>query len=350
MPRKNPFPDRERQIGERLREFRAWIKLSRSVFAGQAGLDASLLRSYECARSQLNYSAAYKVIMAFGLNPEWLATGNGRMWLALPIPSPKELNVGVRAPFSKIYEKHLAKVVAEQTKKWESRPPPEPIPLHINAADPRARLMAEAQMVNWLRRLVLCLPDSKLEDFLNFLYLLGTRLARSYPADLKGVFEKRIEAMDCARAQMESHKHFLADEQPGRGKPLGNRNVEQCKDILDMPKRPDKILVVKMPRVPTWAQLKKDVARLTAGRGEKAALAAKLGVSRQVLGNWLSSDDQGTPNANLSLKLLDWVFEKMNETKSPEPALTSSEPKTRKRKSSYEKPKSNPQKPCHKTR
>lgn len=299
MSRKNPFPDRERQIGERLREFRAWIKLSRSVFAGQAGLDASLLRSYECARSQLNYSAAYKVIRAFGLNPEWLATGNGLMWLPVPIPSPKELNVGIRASFSKIYEKHLTKVVAEQTKKWESRPPPEPIPLHINAADPRARLMAEAQMVNWLRRLVLCLPDSKLEDFLNFLYLLGTRLARSYPADLKGVFEKRIEAMDCARAQMESHKHFLVDEQPGR---IGAKT--ESKELLDT-----RLYMVDKEGVKTKIRSLPDLMNrlreLTKPRGQKAALAREFHVTRQAVDQWLSGS--ANPSAETSFKLFNWV-------------------------------------------
>jgi transcriptional regulator with XRE-family HTH domain len=177
-------------------------KLSRLAFAEQAGLDASLLRSYECARSQLNYAAAYKVIMAFGINPEWLATGNGRMWLALPIPGPKELSIGARMPFSEIYQKHLAKVVTAQTKEWESKPPPDPLPIRINAADPRARLMAEAQMVSWIQRLILCLPDSGLEAFLNFLYLEGTKLARSYPADTREAFEKRVEVMDRARAHI----------------------------------------------------------------------------------------------------------------------------------------------------
>jgi len=297
VSRKNPFPDRERQIGERLRESRTWIKLSRSEFAGQAGLDASLLRSYECARSQLNYSAAYKVIMAFGLNPEWLATGNGRMWLALPIPSPKELNVGVRAPFSKIYEKHLAKVVAEQTKEWESRPPPEQIPLQINAADPRARLMAEAQMVNWLRRLILCLPDSKLEDFLNFLYRLGTRLARSYPADPKGVFEKRTEAMDCARAQMESHKKFQADEQPRKDKLTA---ILLKKDLT--------VVSLKSKYASVKSEIQKlieQVRRKASKPGAKSKLARALGVAPARISEWLSGEKE--PGGDYTLRLRNWV-------------------------------------------
>ena len=305
MPRKNPVQDREKQIGERLREVRAVLRLSRSVFAGQSGLDASLLRSYECARSQLNYVAAYKVIRAFGINPEWLATGNGRMWLALPIPSPKELSVGARTLFSKTYENHLAKAVAKATKAWESKPPPEPLPLHVNAADPRARLMAEAQMVNWMKRLILCLPDSKLEEFLNFLYLLGTKLARSYPADPKEVFEKRVEAFDRARAQIEAAKNFLDSGQSGSIIPP-ERPSENSKDNLDIEKESAIVSGMSLEE-PTWPELKKKIIQRTIKRGEKAALAKRLGVSRQVLGNWLSDDSQGTPNAELTLTLLRWV-------------------------------------------
>jgi transcriptional regulator with XRE-family HTH domain len=134
------------------------------------------------------------------------------------------------------------------------------------------------------------------------------------------------------KSEQISVRHF----QPGANPEVA---TFESKDILDIPKQPDKFPAVrlKVPKVPTWEQLKKEIARFTAKRGEKAALAAKLGVSRQVLGNWLSSDDQGTPNANLSLKLLDWFYNKMNEPKSSEPAQTSSEPKIRTMKSSYEK-------------
>lgn len=59
--------------------------------------------------------------------------------------------------------------------------------------------------------------------------------------------------------------------------------------------------------VPTWPELKKNLKRLTAQRGEKSALAKSLGISRQVLGNWLSDDSQGTPNADFTLALLKWV-------------------------------------------
>jgi DNA-binding phage protein len=78
------------------------------------------------------------------------------------------------------------------------------------------------------------------------------------------------------------------------------------KDFLDK-QNPHAIFADMRTEVPTWPELKKDIRRLTARRGEKKALAEKCGVSRQVLGNWLSDDSQGTPNSELTLKLLKWV-------------------------------------------
>lgn len=59
--------------------------------------------------------------------------------------------------------------------------------------------------------------------------------------------------------------------------------------------------------VPTWPDLKKSVSRLTANRGSKSALAGRLGVTRQVLNNWLSAES--LPNAVLTLELFRWVKE-----------------------------------------
>jgi hypothetical protein len=259
-------------------------------------MDTELLRSYESARSQLNYSAAFKVIMAFGINPEWLATGNGHWWLSVPIPSPKELGVGARTPYSKIYEKHLSKTVAETTKEWESRPPPEPIPLRINAADPRERLMAEAKMVNWLKRFILCLPDSNLEAFLNFLYLKGTRLARSYPIDSKTEFEKRIQAMDRVRAQMEAYKKIPDDEQHGAPK----YNLTDTASYI-------KVAEVK-PQLPSLLE-RLNLATMETGKMSALAVFLAVQTKRKVplasVSRWLSGKRE--PGGEITLLMQHWV-------------------------------------------
>lgn len=260
-------------------------------------MDPALLYSYERARSQLNYGAAYKIVTAFGLNPEWLATGDGSPTLPAPIPSPSDLGVGARALFSEIYDKHVVKLVAKWTKEWRAKPPPDPIPIHVIASDARSRLAAEAQIVNWLKRLMLCLPDERLQTFLNFIYLDGTKLYRTWPADTKQAFEKRVEAMDRARAAMEATKNLLASEKA--------TTVEQndCKPTLDtVPPQPHTVGVQNEIR-----DLKGLVARLkkvTAPRGAKSALAREFKVTRQAVNQWLSRES--APSADLAIRLQYW--------------------------------------------
>jgi hypothetical protein len=261
-------------------------------------MDASLLYSYESARSQLNYGAAYKVVMAFGLNPKWLATGNGNLSLPISIPSPKELGVGTRALFSKIYDKHVAKPVAAATKEWKSRSPPEPISLRINAADPRNRLTAEAKMVDWIKRLILCLPDERLEPFLNFIYLEGTKLYRTWPADTKQAIEKRAEAMDRARLAMEASKNFLVGEQTAALK-----KFDQQYSLTDAATS-DRSDGVKSE----WLKLKNRIQEATADAGSKSKLADFLRVDLTQLSKWLTdSDSAREPGADYTLQLLKWV-------------------------------------------
>jgi transcriptional regulator with XRE-family HTH domain len=84
--------------------------------------------------------------------------------------------------------------------------------------------------------------------------------------------------------------------------------LDEGKDILDFNLKPTIVGDVKR-LVPTWEELKRDVIRLTAKQGQKKSLADELKVTRQVLGNWLSDDDQGKPDAVNTLKLLKWVEE-----------------------------------------
>lgn len=78
---------------------------------------------------------------------------------------------------------------------------------------------------------------------------------------------------------------------------------EQSKFNLDINTPLDIVGDVK-DKVPTWAELKREIIRLTSRRGQKSALAREMKISRQVLGNWLSDEAQGAPNAEQTLWLL----------------------------------------------
>ena len=314
MPRRNPLSEQELAICRRVRDFRLATKLSRVAFGSKAGLDATLLASYEHGRARLNYAAAWKILCAFHLNPQWLATGEGRSWLSIPIRSPEELTVTPRAPFSQIYEDHLASEVAQFTKEWESKPPPEPLRLQVNDAGPRSRLALEASLIGAVKRWILCVPDSKLTELVNDLYLRGTKLIRAYPADPVEEWEKRAEAMERTRAEEESRKRLL----------LTDVTVT------------DNVSPVKS----TMANLLDRLNKATSQRGMKSKLAKVMGVPLSNVSQWLSGERE--PGGETTLRLLQWVERQAGQQKSPGGVEAPPEPKTQPRKSSDEKPKPGP--------
>ncbi len=112
--------------------------------------------------------------------------------------------------------------------------------------------------------------------------------------------EKRKEFFDTAE--------FLS--KPGSAKLVVEAYADLCKKSkfnLDNVSLSDTIPGMGL-EVPTWPALKKLVLQFTANHGAKAALAKELKVSRQVLGNWLSDNSQGMPNADLTLELLRRVW------------------------------------------
>ena len=76
-------------------------------------------------------------------------------------------------------------------------------------------------------------------------------------------------------------------------------------------------------------------------RGKKAELADFLKVPRPRVSEWLSGARE--PGGETTLRLLAWVqAEEVKQHKSPGRVVARPEPKTRRRKSSYEKPTSGP--------
>ena len=75
MPRKNPFPKREREICDRLREFRKHLDLTRVAFAKRLKVDSSLVSNYEHARSPVKAEFVLRCADEFFVNPVWLGKG-----------------------------------------------------------------------------------------------------------------------------------------------------------------------------------------------------------------------------------------------------------------------------------
>jgi transcriptional regulator with XRE-family HTH domain len=74
-PQREPLPERERQICERLREMREELGHTQNEFATQVGINRQRLASYEEKRAPLRYDLALRFCRQFIISEEWLATG-----------------------------------------------------------------------------------------------------------------------------------------------------------------------------------------------------------------------------------------------------------------------------------
>ena len=292
VPRKNPFPKREREICQRLREFRAKTKLSRVAFADQAGMDATLLRSYELGRSQLNYHSAYKLITTFGINPEWLATRNGMMVKPINLPPPDRINARPRELFSAIYFRELV----------ESPWPLEVTPLIVPSKN--ARWLSWEMLRCELKAALAHIPDDQVGSFVEKMQRLMADEIAAAGYQLHDLVWQRELAMD--KTEADTERDYA---KPATGQPYG------MTDYLDTGKSGGIVAGMKAKDVPTWAKLKKTIVSLTKAHGQKAALADELGVSRQVLGNWLADGEQGAPNAETTLRLFKWSLDPKRQAK-----------------------------------
>lgn len=285
MPRKNPFPKREREICKRLRGFREQTKLSRVAFAEQAGLDASLLRSYEAERSQLNYNAAHKMIVAFGINPQWLATGTGQLVKRVPIPPPAEIGTRPRDLFSQVYDFSIEKGIALYKGLDLSKMPPD---------DARHWLWCELRtnFYEWLG----LVPDERITEFAAAVeqFVQKEIEAYGYQADWK--IGQRLHQLDVKESKM-----F-----PGLD-PAGAPGLPEVapellsSEGLTLNSLKGNTSVVKSE----VEKLVERVKRIAVKPGAKKELAALLDVDPPRISEWLSGKKE--PGGNYTLQLLRWV-------------------------------------------
>lgn len=262
--------EREKLIGARLRAFRETLQIPRSKFAVSIQFGSERLASYESGRAPLRYEVFHAVTQKYFVNPFWLATGFGSPRLPmsfndadiLPLVKPRML-------FTEVYDTYLASKFEPQSTEAEHQ-----------LTEMKKQLLSAFEVLS---------DDS-----------ISPVKRQQMSKQLSGAVDKMVSRLKSERR---------LGEHPNKGLPQISEPTDNRKDNLDIQKAPDNLSEMRS-EVPTWPELKKTVLRLTTERGEKSALAKRLGVSRQVLGNWLSDDAQGTPNAELTLKLLTWVEER----------------------------------------
>ena len=319
MPRKEPMPESEQGICERLRRFRAATRLSQAEFASLVGLDARVFASYEYARSRLNYPAAWRILNVFRLlNPRWLAEGQGLAFelYFVNYPAPDETGLGPRAPFSVAYERFIKDPLLKAQSVWAVNPDADLPRLNFQPDIP-GRLAAKDILNEMALDWAASQPDSHVGDFFNDLVHYAVHLLKKYPPDRTAEMKRR--RTELFRAEAKRRMIF----------PLPH--AESQKWVLT-----DFTLSSKSS--PMKSELKNLMARLnraTHRSGMKGRLARDLGVPQSRVSEWLLEKKE--PGGETTLRMLAWVsaFE-AQQKESPARATTQAEPKTQLRKSSHE--------------
>jgi len=257
---------RERSIGARLREFREELNISRSRFAVLIGYGSERIASYEFGRAPLPYEVFRAISKKFHISPWWLEGPDSTApYFPGPFDDSKFIgSIRPRALFSEVFDSHIADPGASDSGAFAS---PEYHEL-------LKHLMQFTELVEGL-------PENRRREVLS-----------------NRVVERLMEWVKRSE------------------KAVRNSGGSQSKDKVDFAASMA-ILPSVTSGVPTWAELKKGVLKLTAEHGMKAWLADELEVSRQVLNNWLSTSGQGRPDAVNTLLLLRWVKGGGGKTKIP---------------------------------
>jgi len=74
-------------IGKRLQEFRKTLGITQKEFAKLFGVSEITIRRYELGKTKLDVDFILQLKERFNLNPNWLLTGEGEMFI-----KPKERN------------------------------------------------------------------------------------------------------------------------------------------------------------------------------------------------------------------------------------------------------------------
>lgn len=102
MPRSNPLPNADREIGQRLAEARKELLIPRTAMAVKLGISTDRLISYEFGRVKLPWRVADEVVGIFKVSPLWLFDGTGPKWWQGIIDVEGIIKPAERATFAEV--------------------------------------------------------------------------------------------------------------------------------------------------------------------------------------------------------------------------------------------------------
>ena len=312
------LPEREIEIGKRLRQFREILKIPRTVFALEIGISGERMASYEGGRVRVPYQVAKAIGERFGLNLRWLADASGPPNAFIDIEPELKMMVPGRMPFSEAYPRFL-KAELEGIQEFLDMPRSEyDFVRGVTPADELRKKIAYLVAVD-VRRL----PRHLLGSFLTEYERMNRAFQERHAPDQEQNSPPSIERMLQIDKLVPEAQGWppSGSEKKELTEYYGGRNVEGVKSPL-------KILLDR-------------VALATRARGTKVALAKLLKVPASRVSEWLHG--AGEPSGEITLRLLDWLTrEEGKQEKNRGSAETPPRRKTRSTHSTYEKSKTSP--------
>ena len=99
------LPEREKQICDRLRQFRESLQIPRTRFALSIGVTEAALGGYDLGRARIRYETFAAVQKRFSINPVWLVTGKENLLLYNWNDEKFRAQVKPREIFSQAYDR-----------------------------------------------------------------------------------------------------------------------------------------------------------------------------------------------------------------------------------------------------
>jgi transcriptional regulator with XRE-family HTH domain len=265
MPRKNPVPQNERTICDRLRSFRTLVlEKSQTAVARKLGIDSTRLAAYEHARVPLRFGLVQKYVQAFRVSLIWLAEGKGDPSDFVELPSDIADRIPPESLFSHAYETTLKPLwIANQRFSWFA------VAAILGEGPPIQLDEPGFYLQGLIDRIILqfdqCPPNLQGE--------LVTQLLRS----LSGFQRQFVNQLESYEVRSSAKKVLPNVTDYG--------NTSEVKSHI--------------------ARLRDRLNKATAARGMKAELARAMGVHLVNVSQWLSGERE--PAGETTLRLLNWV-------------------------------------------
>jgi transcriptional regulator with XRE-family HTH domain len=287
--------DEEVAICDRVQEVRRLQGWSQSDFSKAVGITRNQLAGIEYAGNPLRYWLADRICQKFNVCQQWLATGKAPRAGYVDLPEEMGMEIGLRELFSAAY----ARVVGH----------------------PVARSIQETEIFQRSQKTLIDAGRQPDDLFEHYLQSLVQAMFRRVPPQLQERYFRQLMATSSAFFR----RNVPQVEMPGAAD-AENKGCTSLSNALKSPQVKD--------RESRWYSLRSRLGALLSWHGSKSALAREFNVTPASVSEWLSGDS--SPEAETTLRLLEWVQAGEAKQKRPGRAQTRPELKAQARKSHNE--------------